>query len=313
MPGVYKVTGEKRISNVLLITDTLKFETNSRLVIAPTLVNEKEKPSPAPRTLTIVAKEIILADQAEITYDLDGQMGLDPDSPAPSNTSTAATGSKGSSFSGDGSYPTAKDGGNGKPGMTGASGSDGRNAPTLEIFVDKVTGRKMKINFKGQDGGQGGTGGTGGKGGNGQKGAASTISDSWYDGDECSQEPGQGGNGGMGGDAGYPGKGGRGGNGGIVKVFVTEKYLPEVNAWTYIVRGGKGGDVGSPGDPGSGGTGGAQGDKIDPCPPRSEYAGTDGPDGRPIDEIEPDWKKKYTEEDGKDGDWAAYGLSGLPK
>jgi hypothetical protein len=78
------------------------------------------------------------------------------------------------------------------------------------------------------------------------------------------------------------------------------------------VDGGKGGDPGKPGDKGTGGTGGPQGDKNDPCPARSEYAGSNGPDGRIMDDIDSGWQNDFRGADGKKGDWAAYELSGLP-
>jgi hypothetical protein len=209
--SVFTVTGTTKYGQVLLKTDTLLFQTNSKLVFAPT-----EKAVPGQKSFTIVAGEIQITDQAQITYDLDGRPGIDPDTPAPLMPGKATDGSGGSSLSTDGPYPRAADGGPGQPGTTGAAGYAGIDAPSLEIFVVKVNSSDMEINFKGQDGGKGQAGGDGGPGGNGQKGAASTASDSWYDGDECTREPGRGGNGGKGGDAGYPGTGGKGGNGGIV-------------------------------------------------------------------------------------------------
>jgi len=305
--SVFTVTGERRYSESFLQTNTLKFESNSKLVLAPS-----EQHMPGPRTLTIIANKIEIVDQAEITYDLDDQPGLDPDTPAPSTPSTAPNGPNGMSSPGEGSYPRAEDGGDGQPGRTGARGIKGMDSPTLEIFADNVTAGLMKINFKGQDGGKGGTGGNGGTGGDGQKGAASTMSDSWYNGEECTQEPGRGGNGGKGGDAGYPGRGGDGGKGGIVKVFVTQGYLTLVQGWTYNVSGGKGGDPGQPGKEEAGGKGGKQGDKNGPCPSRSEYRGSDGSTGRTMTDIDPHWATNFKGEDGADGYWDAYELKSMP-
>lgn len=176
----------------------------------------------------------------------------------------------------------------------------------------------MKINFKGQDGGRGGNGGDGGDGGDGQKGASSIAQDSWYNGDECAREPGQGGRGGPGGDAGYPGRGGDGGNGGIIKVFVFHDCIALVKAWTYIVKGGRGGPPGTPGKRGKGGQGGPQGDRNDPCPERDEYHGKPGTDGRTMDQIDPNWATNFKGSDGKDGDAPTekdglYELSGMPQ
>jgi len=308
MSSTYTVVGEKRYSNVVLKTDTLIFKSNSKLVLAPT-----EKDPKAPRTLTIMTKEIEIEDRATITYDLDGRTGLDPDTPAPPTTTVATNGSNGSSPPGEGSYPVADDGGPGLPGNTGERGIDGMDAPVLEIFVENVASKNMEIDFKGQDGGKGGKGGRGGNGGKGQKGAASTTSDAWYDGEECTREPGRGGNGGQGGDAGYAGRGGDGGNGGIVKVFVSSGSLAVVQDWTYVVSGGTGGAAGNPGTRGDGGDGGSQGDKHGPCPERSEYHGTKGSDGRTMDVIDPNWRTNFKGDDGKDGYNTVEGLKEMPK
>ena len=314
----FTVAGVVRYDNVVLKTDTLEFKTNSTLVLAPVLrLPEQGGPfsSATPRTLTIIADRITIEDHAEITYDLDGLSGYDPDTPAPPQGGVAPNGSNGSSITGAGPYPQASNGGDGRLGATGPRGNPGINAPTLEIFANDVSQNypdAIKVNFKGQDGGNGGKGGDGGNGGNGQKGAPSTTSDSWYDGDECTREPGRGGNGGKGGDAGLPGTGGAGGNGGNIKVFVKDSSITAVNGWDYIVRGGKGGDAGTPGARGGGGAGGAQGDHSDPCPRRNEYRGTDGPPGRSMDEIDTDWAKNYRGADGSDGEYETYELNEAP-
>jgi hypothetical protein len=310
------ITGELRYAESVLETDILKFESGSKLVLAPAVVDDK--PVEALRTLTILADAIVIDGSAEITYDLDGDGHLDPDTTPPDTKGAPAPSSDGGSIPGVGSYPHAVDGGHGQPGRTGERGIAGRDAPELEIFVGKVDSRNMTVNFKGQDGGKGGGGGNGGRGGDGQKGAASKTGGSWL-GDDCIQEPGRGGNGGKGGDAGDPGRGGYGGNGGIVRVFTSKGSLAFVNStatqkgWTVIVSGGGGGIAGDPGNPGGGGKGGAQGDSNDPCPKRDEYHGSDGPDGRTMDVIDPDWKKNFKGVDGLNGDWEAHELSGMPK
>jgi len=286
----------------------LVFKTNSKLVLTP----DKERHT-IPTTLTIIAKKIQIADTAEITYDLDGLPGFDPDTPAPPQMTSVSNGANGGSSPGEGSYPLANNGGDGSPGQTGKKGIAGIHAPELEIFVGDIIQNNpnaLTINFKGQDGGKGGKGGDGGNGGNGQKGAASTASDSWYDGDECTREPGRGGNGGKGGDAGYPGKGGAGGNGSIINVFA--KTIASVQGWTYIFKGGAGGPSGDPGKKGNPGAGGAQGDRNEPCPTRSEYHGTDGPPGRSMNEIDPNWQTDFKGEDGSDGYSGIYELAGVP-
>jgi hypothetical protein len=308
--SVFSVIGIQRYPHPILQAGTVRFESNSKLVLSPV-----ERNTVPPTTLTIIAEKIEIVDYAEITYDLDGLPGLDPQTPAPPQMSTAPNGANGGSSPGEGSYPQADNGGNGQPGQTGQKGVAGINAPELEIFVGQVSQVNpdaITINFKGQDGGKGGRGGDGGAGGNGQKGAASQTSDSWYDGDECTREPGRGGNGGKGGDAGYPGRGGPGGNGGIVKVFAKAPSLPLVQGWKYIVTGGKGAPPGDPGQKGKGGAGGSQGDKNDPCPARPEYQGTEGPSGQSMDDVDPNWQTTYRGKDGLNGDSATYELTGVP-
>jgi len=306
----FDVVGVVRYGQVVLQADTVRFEKNSKLVLAP-----REKNMAPPKSLTIIADRIEVIDRAEITYDFDGLPGLDPDTPAPPQTGTVPNGANGSSSAGEGSYPQANDGGFGHPGTTGLKGPNGVDAPELQVFVGEVVQvhpDAITVNFKGQDGGRGGRGGDGGNGGDGQKGAASQASDSWYDGDECDREPGKGGNGGRGGDAGFPGRGGVGGNGGIVKVFAKQASLPAVQGWKYIVNGGKGADPGAPGKRGAGGKGGAQGNQNDPCPSRPEYHGSDGPPGQTMDEMDPNWQTNFKGKDGLDGEWNTYELTGVP-
>jgi hypothetical protein len=314
----FTITGEKRYSDAVLKADIIQFNSNSRLVLAPT---EKGKGTPCSTTLVIIAAEIHIADHAVITYDLDGapneppELVYDPDTPAPPTMGAAPNGSGGGSSGGEGSYPQANNGGNGTGGHTGQKGISGFNAPELEIFVGKVTqvfADAITVNLKGQDGGKGGKGGNGGKGGDGQKGAASQASDSWYDGDQCDREPGRGGNGGKGGDAGFPGRGGAGGNGGIIKVFAPKSTLSSVQTWKYIYKGGKGGAPGDPGQKGSGGTGGPQGSQNDPCPSRPEYAGTNGPNGQSMDDIDSNWPTDYAGADGVDGDLGEFEIDVVP-
>ncbi|MDA4117336.1 MAG: hypothetical protein OK455_03225 [Thaumarchaeota archaeon] len=316
----FTVTGERRYSDAVLKADILKFDSGARLVLAPT--GDQTKNPTCSTTLVIIAGEIDIADHAVITYDLDGLPGdppelvYDPDTPAPPNMTTAPNGFNGGSSPGEGPYSQANNGGDAAPGQPGQPGTSGINAPELEIFVGKVNQSfkdAITVNFKGQDGGKGGKGGNGGKGGDGQKGAASQASDSWYDGDNCDREPGRGGNGGKGGDAGFPGHGGAGGNGGIIKVFALHQTLPQVQTWIYINKGGKGAPPGDPGAPGAGGAGGPQGDQNDPCPSRPEYAGTNGPDGQKMDNIDNNWPTHYAGKDGVDGDLGEFEITAVPQ
>lgn len=306
----FTVSGVVKYPDPVLKADALVFDSSSTLVLAPT-----EKNMTASTTLVIIAGQIDIKDHATITYDLDGRPGFDPITPAPPQTTPAANGFNGGSASGEGSYPQAQNGGNAGPGHTGVKGISGTNGPEIEIFVGKVAQAfpdALTVNVKGQDGGKGGKGGAGGNGGNGQKGAASQTSDSWYDGDKCDREPGRGGNGGRGGDAGLSGLGGAGGNGGIIKVFSLQATLPLVQGWNYIYKGGKGGDAGDPGDPGIGGTGGQQGDQNDPCPSRPEYAGSNGPGGRSVSDMDPTWQADFKGPDGADGDVGFFQIDQMP-
>jgi len=82
----FTVTGEKRYSDAILKADILRFNSNSRLVLAPT---EQTKGGPTANTLVIIAGVIDIADHATITWDLDGlpndppELVYDPDTPAP--------------------------------------------------------------------------------------------------------------------------------------------------------------------------------------------------------------------------------------
>ena len=118
----------------------------------------------APTTLTIIANEININGPATIIYSFDGAPGpaYDPGTPKPPQTGTAANGGDGFSASGTGPFPQAANGSDGGPGMTGAKGIAGVDAPEIQIFVGLVkqmTSGKLTINVKGQDGGRGGNGG----------------------------------------------------------------------------------------------------------------------------------------------------------
>ena len=245
MSATFTVIGTTKIHDIILRTGTLDFKPGSKLVISP----PKDSPD-APRTLTIIAQKInISTGIGEITYDSDGDDQIDADTPAANWPNPASNGASGNSITGEGSYPLATDGDDGKPGGQGATGKFGISAPSMEIWANEIRGEgKIKINFKGQDGAKGQTGGNGGPGGTGQKGAKSMTSDSWYNGDQCDRESGQGGRGGDGGDAGYPGTGGDGGKGGLVQVFVPHDFVATAKAWTFIVSGGKGGVPGNQGN-----------------------------------------------------------------
>lgn len=312
--SAYVVSGVTPYSQVVLQATSLTFNSGSTLLLSPP---SKDMGGPPPTTLTIIANEIDINGPATITYDFDGAPApaYDPGTPAKPQTGTAGNGPGGSSSTGVGSFPQAENGGDAQPGMPGANGTSGINAPELQIFVGvvkQVTSGSLTINLKGQDGGRGGNGGNGGLGGAGQEGSASTTSSSWYDNSQCTQGAGKGGNGGAGGDAGPPGKGGAGGSGGIVNVFTLAASLPTVKGWTYIVVGGKGGKPGNPGQPGSGGSGGAAGAVNSPCPAVPGFGGSNGQNGRSMNAIDPTWQSDYAGSDGQPGYSAQYQIKAVP-
>jgi hypothetical protein len=300
-------------SEVILQATTLTFNSGSTLLLAPS----PEKGGGPPTTLTIIAKEININGPASIIYSFDGAPApaYDPGTPKPPQTGTAAGGGDGFSASGTGPFPQAANGADGGPGMTGAKGITGFDAPEIQIFVGLVKqmpSAMLTINVKGQDGGRGGNAGIGGKGGSGQEGSPSTTSSSWYDNSQCTQGAGKGGIGGRGGDAGFPGRGGAGGNGGIVNVFTLATSLPVVQAWTYIVGPGKGGAPGNPGQPGKGGVGGPAGAVNSPCPPVPGFGGSNGPDGQSMNAVDPNWSTDYAGQNGQPGYSAQYQIKQVP-
>lgn len=129
-------------------------------------------------------------------------------------------------------------GGQGSPGEPGKNGKSGGKV-TLNLGgtgAFTVSG-KIRINLRGQSGGDGGQGGNGGRGGDGEQGGKG------YPGaDGCRQESQAGGRGGDGGDAGGGGAGGDAGDGGQV-VLLLPAGLALVDIRTEV----------EPGLPGSGG------------------------------------------------------------
>ena len=89
--SVFDVVGIVKYGQVTLQAGTVKFEKNSKLVLAPS-----EKNMNPPKSLTIIADKIEVVDRAEITYDFDGLPGFDPDTPAPPQAGTVPNGANGS-------------------------------------------------------------------------------------------------------------------------------------------------------------------------------------------------------------------------
>ncbi len=94
----FVVNGIQPYGEPVLQADTLWFKSQSKLVISPW-----ERSPNSPSNLTIMVKSIRIDDTAEITYDLDGRPGLDPNTPAPDQSGSGITGSGGFSPPGEGS------------------------------------------------------------------------------------------------------------------------------------------------------------------------------------------------------------------
>jgi hypothetical protein len=178
-----------------------------------------------------------------------------------------------------GAFPKASSGGNGLPGGKAKIGEKGSNAPVLEIWTKEIVGPKLKLDLRGQKGGDGGAGGNGQFGGKGQTGSPGVGGfDSTWLGvpiPVCVTKPGLGGDGGAGGNAGCGGDGGDGGDGGFIKIFYTAGT--NISNFEPLYTKGQGGIAGKPGSPGKGGRAGPPGLTAVECPPA--LISPDGQDG----------------------------------
>jgi len=334
---LFVVTGKVTVDDDIIFTHRLQFvriAEASQIVIVP-----KQGAAPgAQRVLKIVADVIDtgIGGDAEITFNLDGDLtwplvetGLDPETkakvgdkgqpdfflglpPLPADTAQPSFSAITDPLHFVGSYPKALDGGDGQPGGKGSKGARGTNGPILEIWTTEIDGDGMKIDLRGQEGGDGGQGGNGQHGGDGQMGSTAVPgTDSTWIGIPnaiCKQGPGLGGDGGRGGIAGCGGDGGDGGNGGVFKLFYTAGV--NLNKITPMLQGGKGGKEGPTGEPGKGGKAGPAGANLPPCLPALSSA--DGPDGRRC----PSGKEGGISQpgiDGADGNTFEFGITALPK
>jgi hypothetical protein len=213
-----------------------------------------------------------------------------------------------------GAFPKASNGGNGKAGGKGKNGENGSNAPVLEIWTKEIVGPKLKLDLRGQEGGDGGLGGNGQFGGNGQQGSGGVpgVDSNWIGVPTaiCAQKPGLGGDGGAGGDAGCGGDGGDGGDGGFIKIFYTAGT--NVSNFEPLYSKGKGGKAGPPGIPGKGGKAGPPGLNIVEC--SSALGSSNGPDGSRCFKGNSDLPGLAIDgEDGEDGYYLIRQVANIPR
>ncbi|MDQ3276909.1 MAG: hypothetical protein M3Q06_01200, partial [Bacteroidota bacterium] len=232
-----------------------KIPVNTSVIIAGVLdlTNTELIIEPDVERLYIIADQVICGPNAKITWRRPG--GTTParmDNPDLNGRSWSGVHTKPGSCDG-------QDGGNGMPGEGGINGSDGRKAPSIEMWVKNLS-NLPNIDLNGEDGIMGGKGQNGGRGGNGANGK--TGERYWLFGWHCSTDPGDGGNGGNGGRGGDGGRGGNGGSGGQIVVGVLDGTLSttvSAGQFQWKNQGGQKGRGGPGGNGGFGGVGGRSG------------------------------------------------------
>ncbi len=290
---IFTVSGKTYVDDDVIYCRRLVFANvgENKLVIVP----KSGAASGARRVLKIVTDVVdtqLGGGVSEITYNLDGDItlpfldnGLDPKTKAKNGGNGTPDFFQGPILPPDtaspnfdlildplhyvGGYPKALDGGDGMPGGKGGKGAKGTDGPIVEIWTKEIVGSGLKLDIRGQEGGDGGKGGNGQYGGNGQMGstAVPATGETWLGipNATCKEGPGLGGDGGRGGDAGCGGDGGDGGNGGVVKLFYTAGV--DVSKLTNLLQKGEGGLGGPSGTPGNGGKSGPAGANLPPCLP----------------------------------------------
>lgn len=243
-PEPWKWPGTAATSYTLMALETLPVD--SAVIIAGTLDlrNTRLRIEPEVSTLYVIAEKVVCGDSAEITWRQPG--GSTP----PRHRDAAKDGRSWSGVHTDGSG-NGLPGGDGRPGDPGVTGANGRDSPSIELWVKELTDMP-NIDLKGEGGITGGAGQPGGNGGSGAKGEAGEWY--WAFGKRCWDQPGHGGDGGDGADGGRGGRGGNGGHGGDITIAVLEGTLEE----TVTSRSFKLNNDG--GDPGRGGPGGLRGE-----------------------------------------------------
>lgn len=186
------------------------------------------------RTLKLDVERIVAEKDAVIVYTFD-ELEIPPPPPA------AGNGRDGITRRGDG-----RDGANGASGSHGIEGTFGLSGGLLAIILRGGTDYNVKVNLRGQAGGEGGNAGNGGQGDSGNRGRRASDGPI-----SCRSGGGDGGRGGNGGTGGNAGIGGKPGNGGTLlkSGAESEKIILVGNP---VARG-------LPGSPGAGGTGASGG------------------------------------------------------
>jgi len=320
---IYNVSGKNYVDDDVIYCRILLFTNigENKLVIVP-----KRGAAPgAKRVLKIVADTVdtrLGGGVSEITYNLDGDLtfplldnGLDPKTKAKKGDDGTPDYFQGPILPPDraspnfdvltdplhyvGTYPKGTDGGDGQPGGKGGKGAKGSDGPIVEIWTKEILGPGLKLDLRGQKGGDGGKGGNGQYGGNGQMGstAVTGTGETWLGIPNlaCVQGPGLGGDGGRGGNAGCGGDGGDGGNGGVIKLFHTAGV--DTTKLTNLLQKGEGGLGGPTGTQGKGGKSGPAGVNTPPCLPA--LLSLDGPDGNAC--IKEHGERGGVTQEGEDG------------
>lgn len=337
---IFTVQGNTDVDDDIIFCRRLVFiGPTAQLVIKP----KKNAPPGVPRILKIVANVIdstLAGGSGEITYNLDGDPfpaielpigdnGIDPETQAKIGDDGKPSFNQGpilpdiASPNFDpildalnfGNYPKATNGGDAAGGGRGNKGTNGVNAPIVEIWTTEIDG-KLVLDLRGQQGGIGGNGGNGQLGGNGQNGSGATegTDTTWIGVPNpiCKQAPGLAGDGGRGGNAGCGGDGGDGGNGGTAKLFYTSA-VNLANVTPNLQRG-KGGQPGNPGNPGKGGKAGTPGSTIlgPTCVPALKSL--DGAKGTScVREGDKEGGIAQPGADGLDGQYFKYSIKAIPQ
>jgi len=255
------IEGEQAFrSGAVLIASEIVFRPGSKLTLAPSISSLSGE-----QAVYLVARRIVV-EPGPIPAVITWSGGSAPQS-IPPPAGKAAPGMAGY----DGSP-----GGRGADGASGSNGTAGRSPPILYLATREISGGRLAVDWRGQDGGSGGAGQTGGDGGRG--GSGKPASSSLFD---CRRGPGDGGQGGDGGNGGTGGLGGRGGDGGLVVLLAMPKDIGSLAERIQLdVLPGAGGFAGTGGAFGVGGAGGERGRAAPPFCRDDARPGNPGNPGR---------------------------------
>lgn len=250
------------VDSAVIIAHTLDL-TQTRLLVDPAVTK-----------LYVIAEEVICGPNAAITW-------AQPGGSTPPRLDNPDLNGRG--WSGIQTKPNSKNGQDGagaRAGENGIDGARGRNAPSVEMWVKKMTAIP-NVDLDGANGVKGGTGQRGGAGGNG--GNAALGEKVWFFGWHCWSQGGDGGDGGDGGNGGPGGHGGNGGNGGDITIGTLQGTLATtVTSKSFKLKnqGGQPGDGGDGGQGGFGGRGGRSGNGECCTDARNGHNGAQGQPGR---------------------------------